>query len=86
VLEGTVIRVEVAHLGDDSDAPIYFSFGAVDDKEDVEDPTVEGDGFDVVGYNSRLALPVRRTPESSLDQIVVKLISSSAAPFSVSAR
>ena len=86
ILDGTPIRIEVTHLGEDSDAPIFFVFADTEDSDTLADPAVDGDGCDVVAPGQRIALPVRRTPESTLKQVAVKLISAGAVDFSVAVR
>lgn len=85
-LDGTPIRIEVTHLGENSEDPIFFVFADTEDEETLGDPTVEGEGCEAVAPGQRLVLPVRRTPESTLRQVVVKLISADAVGFSVAVR
>lgn len=85
-LDGTPIRIEVAHLGSDGDEPIFFVLADTEDADGLEDPAVEGDGCEAVGVGQRITLPVRRTPQSTLKQVVVKLISAGAVDFSVAVR
>jgi len=85
-LDGTPIRIEVTHLGGDGDAPIFFVLADTEDGDTLTDPEVDGDGCDAVAPGQRLTLPVRRTPESTLRQVVVKLISADAVGFSVAVR
>lgn len=86
VLLGTVFRVRVSHTGPaDSNTPIFFNLGAVDDPALVEDPE-DGSGSTgvyVVDQFTPLTVPVRRGPEDSLDQVVVKLLSDGAVGYSV---
>lgn len=88
VLDGTPVRIEVSHIGPKAtgEEPIFFVFADTEDPETLADPEVEGDGCEVVQCGQRLTLPVRRTPESTLKQVVVKLISHAKVDFSVAVR
>lgn len=88
VLDGTPVRIEVAHLGPKAtgEEPIFFVFADTEDPETLANPEVEGDGCEVVQCGGRLTLPVRRTPDSTLKQVVVKLIAHKNVDFSVAVR
>lgn len=85
-LDGTPIRIEVTHLGENSESPIFFVFADTEDPGTLADPTIEGERCEAVAPGQRLALPVRRTPESTLKKVVVKLISADDVGFSVAVR
>lgn len=81
-LEGTVHYVEVTNH-EEGGEPIFVVAGAVAAAADLPDPAVDGTG-QVVAPGATRRIAVKRSPTSSLTQVVVKLISDAAGSYTVS--